>query len=164
LREAWQKLNSPAAWAHRNYGNTTNTLSPGSADSAAVAIILPFTRSEVGMSKKHEPRTMTVPIDPSLEPDWDQLEAFTASLPDNDGVPSETPWHWAQSILLVAMVYCRYRGRTDFFSGGNMFIYYSREQAMSRDYRGPDFFFVNHVDGTRPRRFWALWQEGGPVP
>ena len=107
---------------------------------------------------------MTAAIDPNREPDWDELEAFTASLPDTDGVPLETPWHYAQIGLLIAMLYCRFRGRTDFYAGGNMFIYYSREQAMNRDYRGPDFFFVNDVDGTRPRRFWAVWQEGGRFP
>ena len=116
------------------------------------------------MSKPREPGTMTAAIDPNREPDWDELEAFTASLPDTDGVPLETPWHYAQIGLLIAMLYCRFRGRTDFYAGGNMFIYYSREQAMNRDYRGPDFFFVNDVDGTRPRRFWAVWQEGGRFP
>ena len=116
------------------------------------------------MTKPREPGLMTVPIDPSLEPDWAELEAFTASLPDSDGVPLETPWHWAQIGLLVAVLYCRFRGRTDFFAGGNMFIYYSLEQAMNRDYRGPDFFFVNDVDGTRPRRFWAVWQEDSRLP
>lgn len=95
---------------------------------------------------------------------WAELDAFTASLPDTDGVPLETPWHYAQIGLLIAMLYCRFRGRTDFFAGGNMFLYYSRRQAMNRDYRGPDFFYVGGVDGTRPRRFWAIWEEDGRFP
>jgi Uma2 family endonuclease len=116
------------------------------------------------MSKPREPRMMMVPIDPSLEPDWDVLDAITANLPDNDGEPLESPWHVAQIGLLIAMLYCRFRGRTDFFAGGNMFIYYDLKQALNRNYRGPDFFFVNDVDGTAPRTRWIVWQEHGRFP
>jgi len=35
------------------------------------------------MSKPREPGMMTVPIDSPQEPDWAELEAFTASLPDS---------------------------------------------------------------------------------
>src|SRR5205807_1802885 len=58
-----------------------------------------------------------------------------------DGEALESPWHWAAIVLLVDSVRSYLRGRTDFFAGGNMFFYYSEEQARNREYRGPDFFF-----------------------
>jgi Uma2 family endonuclease len=57
-----------------------------------------------------------------------------------------------------------FRGRDDYFAGGNMFIYYSEEQARNRDYRGPDFFFVDGVSRLPMRPYWAVWQEGGRYP
>jgi Uma2 family endonuclease len=45
-----------------------------------------------------------------------------------------------------------------------MFVYYSLEQARTRDYKGPDFFVVLGVDGTRPRHSWIVWQEAGRYP
>jgi Uma2 family endonuclease len=54
--------------------------------------------------------------------------------------------------------------RTDFFTGGNMFVYYSDTQAMNRDYRGPDFFVALGVDGKRERKGWVTWQEDGHYP
>jgi hypothetical protein len=45
-----------------------------------------------------------------------------------------------------------------------MFVYYSLEQARTRDYKGPDFFVVLGVDGTRPRQSWIVWQEEGRYP
>jgi len=85
-------------------------------------------------------------------------------LVETDGIPLESPWHLAAIILLIDTVRYHLRGRTDFFAGGNMFIYYSEEQARNKDYRGPDFFFVKDVDGLRPREWWAVWQEDGRYP
>jgi hypothetical protein len=45
-----------------------------------------------------------------------------------------------------------------------MFVYYSRDQAMNRDFRGPDFFLVLDVDGSRERQGWVVWEEGGRYP
>jgi hypothetical protein len=45
-----------------------------------------------------------------------------------------------------------------------MFIYYSSEQARNRDFRGPDFFAVLDVDGTRERQGWVVWEENGRYP
>jgi Uma2 family endonuclease len=83
---------------------------------------------------------------------------------DSDGVPLESLWHFLAIGLLIDCVRCHYRPRTDYFVAGNMFLYYSREQARNRDYRGPDFFFVDEVDGGRPRKFWAVWEEEGRYP
>jgi hypothetical protein len=42
--------------------------------------------------------------------------------------------------------------RPDSFVGGNMFVYYSQNQAMNRDFRGTDFFVVLDVDSNRERQ------------
>jgi Uma2 family endonuclease len=85
-------------------------------------------------------------------------------LPAEDGEPLESNWHRLQINLLGDMLDQHWQGRSDFFAGGNMFVYYSLEQARSRDYKGPDFFVVKGVDRTRPRRSWIVWQEGGRYP
>jgi Uma2 family endonuclease len=85
-------------------------------------------------------------------------------LPEEDGVPLETNWHRAQINLLIDVITHRWRDRTDFFVGGNMFIYYSLRQARNRDYKGPDLFLVKDVDGTRPRGKWVVWEEDGRFP
>ena len=86
------------------------------------------------------------------------------NLPETDEVPLESNWHRAAIALLIESVVWHFRGRTDFFAGGNMFIYYSKEQSRTRDYRGPDFFFVKGVKGPRPRPYWAVWDEDGLYP
>jgi Uma2 family endonuclease len=90
--------------------------------------------------------------------------APTVELIDNDGVPLETDWHRGEINLLVESLRHHFRLRNDFFAGGNMFIYYSVEQARNRDYRGPDFFYVDGVERNRDRRWWAVWDEGGRYP
>jgi Uma2 family endonuclease len=65
------------------------------------------------------------------------------------------------------------RGRADYYSGGNMFVHYSVEQAnavatqpveLVRHFRGPDVFWVGGVDGRGDRDYWAVWEEGGRYP
>ncbi|HKZ82434.1 MAG TPA: Uma2 family endonuclease [Anaerolineae bacterium] len=85
-------------------------------------------------------------------------------LPGEDGIPLETNWHRIQINLLVDSTRQHWHGRTDFFAGGNMFIYYSLRQARSKDYKGPDFFVVKDVDGTRDRPAWITWEEDGRLP
>ncbi len=117
------------------------------------------------MASKASTQTLAPPRflgGPELDPA--ALKAFTASLPDSDGEPLETSWHWLQIGFLAAILHHHFRGRTDFYTGCNMFLYYSLHQALNRDYRGPDFFFVNNVDGTRPRRSWIVWEEDGRFP
>jgi hypothetical protein len=48
--------------------------------------------------------------------------------------------------------------------GGNMFLYYTVNESRQRRFRGPDFFFVDEVDGQRPRLWWAVWDEDGRYP
>jgi len=100
------------------------------------------------------------------------IELPTLELPTEDGIPLETPWHRSEINLLIELTRCHWRDRTDFYTGGNMFIYYSIKQALDiatqpatpRRYRGPDFFVVKDVDGTRYRGAWVVWEEGGRYP
>jgi hypothetical protein len=45
-----------------------------------------------------------------------------------------------------------------------MFIYFSLEHARNRDFRGPDFFYVNDVAWNPLRPYWVVWEEGGRYP
>ncbi len=97
-------------------------------------------------------------------------------LPEDDGEPMESEWHYFQIGVLIQSVYTLWQGRTDFYAGGNMFLYYDVEQAeeisalvkeglpIRTRYKGPDFFVVTGVDATKPRRYWAVWDEGGRYP
>lgn len=111
-------------------------------------------------NKKREPVMMTFAADPSLVPDFEELKAFTRQLPETDGVPLESPWHLAAMVLMIDTVNYLWRDRTDFFCGGNMFLYYSPAHVRNEDFKGPDFFYVSGVDRLRPREFWVVWEEG----
>lgn len=82
----------------------------------------------------------------------------------DDGVPLESPRHRIATNLLIRSVQQALCDRTDFYAGGNMFVYYSRTQAMNRDFRGPDFFVTLEVDGIRDRKAWITWEEEGRYP
>ena len=86
------------------------------------------------------------------------------NLPYDDDEPMESNWHVRQMTLLIEGVEIHRRGRDDFFAGGNMFVYFSKAQVRNRDYRGPDFFLVNHVPRAKKRTYWALWDEGQRGP
>lgn len=83
---------------------------------------------------------------------------------ESDGEPLETYWHVLQIHLLLDITAYQFRGREDFFAGGNMFIYYNLEQARKLYYRGPDYFYVKGVPRTPMRKYWCVWQEGGRFP
>ncbi len=72
--------------------------------------------------------------------------------------------HLMQMIGLIVTLRWLWRDRTDYFAGGNLTVYYSPEQKKSVDFRGPDFFVVQGVDGTRERGSWVVWDEGGRYP
>jgi Uma2 family endonuclease len=82
----------------------------------------------------------------------------------DDGEPLETNRHRIAMNVLIRSVNQALASRSDFFAGGNMFIYYSRGQAMNRDFRGPDFFVTLGVDPNRERQGWVVWEEGGRYP
>jgi Uma2 family endonuclease len=82
----------------------------------------------------------------------------------DDGEPLESARHRIAMNLLIRSVQSVFQERSDFFAGGNMFVYYSRNQAMNQDFRGSDFFVALDVDGTRERQGWVTWEENGRYP
>lgn len=93
-----------------------------------------------------------------------QLPPTVDELVTEDGEPLESEWHRTEINLLVDSLRQHWRERSDFYAGGNMFVYYGVEQARRRDYRGPDFFVVLNVDGSYPRKAWVIWEEEGRYP
>jgi len=80
-------------------------------------------------------------------------------LPSSDGMPMETWRHVLQMYLLIDALLHAWRDRTDVFVGGNMFVYFSPDQVLTEDFRGPDVFVVLGVP-RRSRKSWVVWQEG----
>ena len=66
--------------------------------------------------------------------------------------------------MLIDSIKAHWQEQGDFYTGGNMFVYYSFEQVRERKYRGPDFFVVLSVDGSYPRKAWVVWEEDGKYP
>lgn len=95
---------------------------------------------------------------PTLPPD-------ESDLPDSDGEPMESPWHWGSGALLKeTLLAARGGSMTDYYIGVNMFVYYSWQQVRNKDFNGPDVYFVEDVDGQKARRYWAIWDESGRYP
>jgi Uma2 family endonuclease len=88
---------------------------------------------------------------------------MTRALPETDGVPLESPWHFLSIGLLYDVLTHLWWARADYFVGGNMFVYYSLSRPQGQDFRGPDFFYVAGVE-RRPRTKWVVWAEGGKYP
>lgn len=82
----------------------------------------------------------------------------------DDGEPLESNRHRIAMNVLIRSLQHAWSDRTDFFVGGNMFVYYSENQMMNRDFRGPDFFVALDVEKDRERQGWVVWQEGGRYP
>jgi Uma2 family endonuclease len=82
----------------------------------------------------------------------------------DDGEPLESNRHRIAMNTLIRSLQQAWADRNDFFTGGNMFIYYSSTQARNRDFRGPDFFAVLDIDGSYPRQGWVVWEEDGRYP
>jgi len=89
----------------------------------------------------------------------------------------ESDWHIVSITLLDELVRNHLGTPTNYFCGGNMFIYYSIQQAKEIEqyvetetpkrkprFKGPDFFLVKEVDGTKPRESWVVWEEDGRYP
>jgi Uma2 family endonuclease len=105
-----------------------------------------------------------VPFPPYVE-NWEMPEMPSLEdLPEDDNVPMESSWHRDAMNFLIELIRSHMEGRTDFYAGGNMFIHFSATQVRNNDFRGPDVFFVKGVDGTRLRKFWAVWLEEGRYP
>lgn len=96
-------------------------------------------------------------------PDWEPPPPPTDLIFD-DGVPLESNRHRIAMNALIRSTLQALEGQSNFFTGGNMFVYYSRNQAMNRDFRGPDFFVALDVTGDRERQGWVVWEEDGKYP
>ena len=104
------------------------------------------------------------------------LAETALELISDDGEPLESDWHRVEMNLFIDLLRqaMAEAGRSDYFAGGNMFIYYSVEQARAittlprakwRHFRGPDVFLVTGIEPvTREREWWAVWDEGGRYP
>lgn len=75
----------------------------------------------------------------------------------------ESYLHLQQMLLLLKCLDWWWRDRNDFFSAGNLTIYYSPRQLKSEDFRGPDFFVVLGTE-RKPRNSWVVWHEDGKYP
>ncbi len=115
------------------------------------------------------------------------LEDLDLDLVLEDGARLETHYHRLQMVLFLELVSRRMLelGREDFFAGGDMFVYYSTEQARAVAeegrqralfenglrpekpkkvaYRGPDAFLVKGA-ARRQRDIWVVWEEDGRFP
>jgi Uma2 family endonuclease len=121
------------------------------------------------------PRTETVPAWQEVDTlDLKALESL--ELPGSDGEPMENERERLQITLTLNSLHQHWHDRTDFYAGGNMFIYYSFSQARAileeleapdrpkRVFRGPDVFIVLDVDGSYRRQRWVVWEEEGRYP
>lgn len=101
--------------------------------------------------------------DPGPPPRPDVYIPPPQNLPTEDGIPLESNWHRLEINLLIEIIDWHRRERSDYFAGGNMFVYFSDDETLLRDVRGPDFFLVNGVpQGDRPS--WFVWKEQGRYP
>ena len=100
-------------------------------------------------------------IEPSMEL---EIPLPPTDLPLEDGIPLETNQHRIAMNVLIQSLKHAWAERTDFFVGGNMFVYFSTLQLRNKDYRGPDFFVALDIDGSYSRQSWTVWEEGGKYP
>lgn len=107
---------------------------------------------------------------------YPELAVLALDLPDSDGEPLDSEQERLQISLMLDALNQHWKDRQDFYTGGNMFLYYSAEQAHQiidevaeparprRAFRGPDVFVVLGVDGGFRRQKWVVWEEGGRYP
>jgi Uma2 family endonuclease len=117
-----------------------------------------------------------VKLDPALLAAHPELAVLALELPDSDGEPVENERERFQMLLLLDVLSQYWHDREDYYAGGNMFVYYSAQQAREilaeeaeptrprRAFRGPDLFVVLDVDGSFRRQKWVVWEEGGRYP
>lgn len=85
-------------------------------------------------------------------------------LPYEDGIPLESHWHRLQMNLLIELIEYHLRDRRDFFAGGNMFLYFDPEHALTQNFRGPDVFLVKNARLKPARKSWVAWEEDWKLP
>jgi Uma2 family endonuclease len=121
------------------------------------------------------PQADAPPLADDIRASLEQLQQL--KLYPGDGDRMESDWHVVSITLLDELVRNHLGAPKHYFCGGNMFIYYSVAQAKEVEeyveaktvarkprFKGPDFFLVRDVDGTKPRESWVVWDEGGRYP
>jgi Uma2 family endonuclease len=96
--------------------------------------------------------------------DWENPPIPPTNLIFDDGEPLESNRHRIAMNALIRSLQQAWADRDDYFTGGNMFVYYSSAQVKNRDFKGPDFFVVLDIDGSYPRQGWVVWDENGRYP
>ncbi len=119
------------------------------------------------------PRQMSPAEFEALMPDIKLLDTLTfdefkALMPDANYLYSDEPemessLHYSQLALLMSCLEFFWENRDDFFIAANLTIYYSPQQIKTRDFRGPDFFFIKGAE-RRDRLSWVIWEESGQFP
>jgi len=107
------------------------------------------------------PIATTEPVATTIE--W-QPQMPPTDLIFDDGEPLESNRHRVAMNLLICSLKHHWADRTNFYTGGNMFVYYSSKQARNQDFRGPDFFAVLNVEHNPLRLGWVVWEEEGRYP
>jgi Uma2 family endonuclease len=126
-------------------------------------------------TKRTQQQAEPLPIAEHIQASLQQLQQL--KLPTGDGDRMESDWHVVSISLLDELVRNHLGTPHNYFCGGNMFLYYSIEQAKEIEeyveaesvkrkprFKGPDFFLVKDVDGTKPRESWVVWEEDGRYP
>jgi Uma2 family endonuclease len=112
------------------------------------------------------------------QPAFSALAPLPFEIVYDDGEPLESNWHVQQLPILREAILraMKLQGRTDFYIGTNMGVYYSVEQAREvyeeetkglpkKAFRGPDVFWAAGIsDPKRDRNAWLSWDEGGRLP
>ncbi|MEC4986915.1 MAG: Uma2 family endonuclease [Oscillatoria sp. PMC 1068.18] len=88
-----------------------------------------------------------------------KLPPTAAELPSEDNKNMETQRHKMQMDLLIDTTEIWLAQKSEGYTSGNMFVYFSLEQIRNRDFSGPDFFVVLGVP-NRERLSWVVWEEG----
>jgi Uma2 family endonuclease len=135
----------------------------------------PATTPKPKRPKRAAPQADAPPLADDIRASLEQLQQL--KLYPGDGDRMESDWHVVSITLLDELVRNHLGAPKHYFCGGNMFIYYSVAQAKEVEeyveaktvarkprFKGPDFFLVRDVDGTKPRDSWVVWDEGGRYP
>jgi len=135
----------------------------------------PATTPKPKRPKRAAPQADAPPLADDIRASLEQLQQL--KLYPGDGDRMESDWHVVSISLLDELVRSHLGASKNYFCGGNMFIYYSVEQAKEIEayveaatvarkprFKGPDFFLVKDVDGTKPRESWVVWAEEGRYP
>jgi Uma2 family endonuclease len=126
-------------------------------------------------TKRTKRQAEPTPLPEHIQASLEQLQQL--KLPPGDGDRMESDWRVVSIWLLDELVRINLGEPKNYFCGGNMFIYYSLQQAKEIEeyveaeapkrkprFKGPDFFLVRDVDGTKPRDSWVVWEEDGRYP